>query len=69
MAEAAELAGLPAAIDAQERARDALFAQLADPAVLRDAVRVGAVRNDLAAIENALAALMARWEALESLEG
>ncbi len=67
MAEQAELAALPATIDAREETRQALFLRLAAPDVVRDdALRTEAAR-DLAALEAEVATLMARWEALEAI--
>jgi len=63
--EAKELAELPERIDAAERAREQLFASLADPVVLRDGAAVTAARARLAALEADIAAWTARWEALE----
>ncbi len=66
-AEQRELSGLPDAIDAKERERDALYAALADPAVLRDGAAAADARARLAAAEAAVEALTARWEALEGV--
>jgi ATP-binding cassette subfamily F protein uup len=60
-----ELAELPDRIDASERARDALYAALADPALLRDGAAVADARARLAAAEAEVEALTARWEQLE----
>jgi ABC transport system ATP-binding/permease protein len=65
--EAAELAALPDRIDARERERDALLTSLADPATARDGQAMVRVRGQLGAMEADLAAMVARWEALELL--
>ena len=65
--ETTELAALPDRIDALERDREALYGSLGDPAVLRDGSAVVAAKSRLAAIEGEIAALMARWEALEAI--
>jgi ATP-binding cassette subfamily F protein uup len=65
--EAAELEALPDRIDAAERERERLFAALVDPAVLRDGAAVVDARSRLSEIEAELAALLARWEALETI--
>ncbi len=64
-AEQRELAGLPDAIDAAERARGALYASLADPALLRDGTAAAEAKARLAALDAEVEALTARWEALE----
>ncbi|GJG86285.1 heme ABC transporter ATPase [Gemmatimonadetes bacterium T265] len=64
-AEQRELAGLPDAIDAAERARGALYASLADPALLRDGAAAAGAKARLAALDAEVGALTARWEALE----
>jgi ATP-binding cassette subfamily F protein uup len=65
--ESAELASLPDLIDAAERERERLFAALSDPAVLRDGAVVVETRARLAEVDVELAALLARWEALETI--
>jgi len=60
-----ELEGLPDHIDALEREREALYARLADPAFLRDGAAVSAAKGRLTAIDEEVAAAMARWEELE----
>jgi len=64
--EKAELAGLPAKIDAAEAERGALHASLADPAFLRNGPAVASAKLRLAAIESEIAGMTARWEELES---
>ncbi len=64
-AEQRELAGLPDAIDAAEQGRAALYATLADPALLRDGAAAAAAKARLAAAEAEVDRLTARWEALE----
>ena len=63
--ETSELATLPDLVDAMESERDQLFASLADPALLRDAAALAAVRTRLASLETELRTAMARWETLE----
>jgi ABC transport system ATP-binding/permease protein len=62
-----ELAALPDQIDALEQERQELYAQLADPAVLRDGTRVAAASARVASIDAEVAGLTARWEALEEI--
>jgi len=65
--ETTELAALPDQIDACEQERVVLYAQLADPAFLRDGAAVAKAKVRLAAIDTDVARLMARWEALEAV--
>jgi ATP-binding cassette subfamily F protein uup len=65
--ESGELAELPERIDAAERERARLFAQLADPAVLRDGTAVIDINARIAAAEREIATLVARWESLETI--
>jgi ATP-binding cassette subfamily F protein uup len=65
--DARELEELPDRIDAAEREREGVYATLADPAVLRDAAAAAAARARLAALDAEIAAMTARWEALETL--
>jgi ATP-binding cassette subfamily F protein uup len=65
--ETAELAQLPDRIDTLEGERDALYALLADPAVLRDGAAAAGHRARLAALDAELAAAAARWEELETI--
>jgi ATP-binding cassette subfamily F protein uup len=65
--ETSELASLPDSIDALERERDALYASLADPAMLRDGVATAAGKARLGEVETEIARLLARWEELETL--
>ena len=65
--ETTELAALPDQIDACEQERVVLYAQLADPAFLRDGAAVAKAKLRLAAIDADVARLMARWEALEAM--
>ena len=62
-----ELASLPDSIDALERERDAVYASLADPAVLRDGTATSSAKARLAEIEQAIARGLARWEELETI--
>jgi ATP-binding cassette subfamily F protein uup len=65
--DARELEQLPDRIDAAERARETLYATLADPAVLRDGAAAAAAQARLAALDADIEAMTARWEALETL--
>ena len=65
--ETSELASLPDSIDALERERDALYASLADTALLRDGAAVTAIKVRLAVIDSEIAARLARWEELETI--
>ncbi len=69
LGENAELEGLPALIDAAERERDRLVIRLSDPSVVRSPELLAGVRADLAAVQERLDTLMARWEALEAISG
>ncbi len=62
-----ELAALPDRIDACEREREALYASLADPALLRDGAAVADAKARLAALDAEVEALTARWEELETI--
>jgi ATP-binding cassette subfamily F protein uup len=65
--ETAELAALPERIATTEAVRDTLFAQMADPVVLRDGARVMGLQAELASREAEIEVLMARWEELETI--
>jgi len=65
--ETQELSALPDAIDAQERARESVYAQLADPAFLRDGAAVATATATLASLDAELYALAERWELLETI--
>ena len=65
--EAAELEALPERIDAVEREREGLYGTLADPATQRDAAAVLEANAKLAEADRTLEALLARWEALETV--
>ncbi|HET9002915.1 MAG TPA: ATP-binding cassette domain-containing protein [Gemmatimonadaceae bacterium] len=65
--ETSELAALPERIDQLEREREQLYAELTDPAVLRDGSRVSAARIRLGSLEVEIAELTERWEALETI--
>ena len=67
--EQGELASLPDVIDAREQERDRLYASLGDPALLRDGAAAAEAKAQLAAAETEIAALTARWEALETIAG
>jgi len=62
-----ELASLPESIDALERERDAVYASLADPAVLRDGAAAASAKARLAELESEMARRLARWEELETI--
>jgi ATP-binding cassette subfamily F protein uup len=62
-----ELAALPDRIDACEREREALYASLADPALLRDGAATAQATARLAALDGEIATLTARWEELETI--
>ena len=68
MKERAELESLPDEIDAREREREETYRSLSEPAVLRDAGAVSDARTRLAALEERIAALTARWEELATIE-
>jgi ATP-binding cassette subfamily F protein uup len=65
--ERAELDSLPEQIDAREREREALYASLADPALLRDGSAVVAAQSRLAELSAEIEGLIARWEELETI--
>jgi ATP-binding cassette subfamily F protein uup len=65
--ERAELESLPEQIDAREREREALYASLADPALLRDGSAVVAAQSRLAELSAEIEGLIARWEELETI--
>src|SRR4051812_5074552 len=67
--ERAELEGLPEQIDAREREREAVYASLADPALLRDGAAVVDAQAKLAALSAEIESLIARWEKLETIAG
>ncbi len=65
--ETAELGGLPDRIDALERQREQLYSSLADPALLRNGAAMADAQARLAALDSEIAALVGRWEALETI--
>jgi ABC transport system ATP-binding/permease protein len=65
--ESQELAELPDRIDAMERERAALYAELADPSFLRNGPLVTAATGRLATLDAALVELTQRWEVLEEV--
>jgi ABC transport system ATP-binding/permease protein len=67
--ETSELAGLPDQIDALEREREAIYASLGESAVLRDGSAVVAAKSRLVALDEEIAALVHRWEELETIAG
>ena len=67
-AESAELAALPDRIDAAEQERVRLYGGLSDPSLLRDGAAVVAARAKLAEVEAEISTLVARWEALATIE-
>jgi ATP-binding cassette subfamily F protein uup len=62
-----ELAALPDRIDALEAEKGALYERLGDPAVLRDGAAVATATARLKAVEDEVAAAVARWEELETV--
>ena len=62
-----ELASLPDVIDARERDRALVYAQLADPLFLRDGAAVTAATARVETLDAELAALAERWEILETI--
>jgi len=67
--ETSELAGLPDQIDALEREREVIYASLGESALLRDGSAVVAAKSRLVALDNEIAALIQRWEELETIAG
>jgi ABC transport system ATP-binding/permease protein len=67
--ETSELAGLPAHIDALERERETIYASFGESAVRRDGSAVVAAKSRLVALDNEIAALIQRWEELETIAG
>lgn len=65
--ETSELASLPESIDALEREREAAYASLSDPALLRDGAAIAATKARLGAIEQEIARRLTRWEELETI--
>ncbi len=67
--ESTELSALPDRIDATEAERDAIYARLADPTVLRDGDATAEAKARLAALDAEIEELNARWEMLETIAG
>jgi ATP-binding cassette subfamily F protein uup len=66
--ETSELAALPLVIDALEREREAAYASLADPALLRDGgAQLAAAKARISSLDASLAKQLARWEELETI--
>ncbi len=65
--ETAELAALPAQIEALELERETVAASLSDPAVSRDGAALRAATDRLQSIEQTLSTAMERWELLETI--
>jgi ATP-binding cassette subfamily F protein uup len=65
--ETSELASLPASIDALEREREAVYASLSDPVLLRDGAATAGAKARLSEIEQEIARRLARWEELETI--
>jgi ABC transport system ATP-binding/permease protein len=65
--DSSELAALPELISTREREREALYTSAADPALARDGNAVLELKERLAALDADIAALMARWEMLETI--
>ncbi|MBX9854589.1 MAG: ATP-binding cassette domain-containing protein [Gemmatimonadaceae bacterium] len=62
-----ELAALPDRITALEEEREASYALLADPSVMRDGAQVLTLKARLEVLDREIPELMARWEALETI--
>jgi hypothetical protein len=60
---------LPAHIDALERERETIYASFGESAVRRDGSAVVAAKSRLVALDNEIAALIQRWEELETIAG
>ncbi|WP_411281621.1 ATP-binding cassette domain-containing protein [Gemmatimonas sp.] len=65
--EGQELAVLPDRISTTEQELEQGYRSLADSAVVRDPAALGAVRSRVAKLEAAIAAMLARWEELETI--
>ena len=65
--ETSELASLPDEIDMREQERERIYASIADPDFLRDGAAVVEAKTRLEAIDTELAAMMERWEELETI--
>ncbi len=65
--ESHELAALPDRIDQLERERERVYASLSDPALVRDGAALSTASAQLAALDSEIAALIERWEALETI--
>jgi ATP-binding cassette subfamily F protein uup len=65
--EIGELSALPDRIDALERERETIYLSLSDPSLLRDTAGLTVARARLAAMENEIAKMTARWEELETI--
>ena len=65
--ETQELAALPDRISASEQALEQGYVSLADPELVRDPTALAAVRSRVAELELVIPAMMARWEALETI--
>ncbi len=65
--ESTELKALPDRIDVKERERETILASLNDPVVLRDGRAALAAHTRLTAVDDELAWLLERWEALETI--
>ncbi len=65
-----ELEALPGRIEAKEAAREALHAEMADPAFYRkDGPAIAEAKARLESLESDLASAYVRWEELEGLDG
>jgi ATP-binding cassette subfamily F protein uup len=68
--ESRELEALPARIEELETRQSELHDRMADPSFYQETgKKIAAVRDELAAVDDALAETFARWEELEGLEG
>jgi hypothetical protein len=50
-----------------EREREAVYASLSDPVLLRDGAAMAVARARIADLDTEISVLTARWEALETL--
>jgi ABC transport system ATP-binding/permease protein len=62
-----ELAALPEKIDQLERERERVYASLSEPAIVRDGAALSQASARLSALDGEIAALIERWEALETI--
>jgi len=65
--ESTELSALPDRIDAIERQREEVYANLSDPAFLRDGAVTASAKERLVALDAEIQSLTERWEILETI--